>query len=214
MGLIGNVAAELTKLEKNFPQVTFEFQLGLIRDRVTADSGELTLKSLKSLAADFVVEKCPQNTITRLPERILLFRHDYGNSNILMVREMKRITFLQKHGKVYCCIFTYSRRVGETFLCDLTAVGIPCSISSPSLRFVPVSLSLFLSLSFSLSLFLSLSLSLSLYFPLSLSLSLSFSPFLSLSIFLFLTLFLIGLSGRRDSRWEDCLQGRKFCGHC
>lgn len=66
-------------------QITFQFQLGLIRDRVTVDSNELNLKSLKSLACDFICDKLPQNGVTRLQERILLFRHDYSSSNILQV---------------------------------------------------------------------------------------------------------------------------------
>ena len=66
-------------------QLSFQFQLGLVRDRVTVDSSELNLKSLKSLACDFIAEKHPANGITRLPERILLFRHCYDSSNILQV---------------------------------------------------------------------------------------------------------------------------------
>ncbi len=66
-------------------QLSFQFQLGLVRDRVTVDSSELNLKSLKSLASDFVCEKHPNNGITRLAERILLFRHNYEATNILQV---------------------------------------------------------------------------------------------------------------------------------
>ena len=67
-------------------QISFQYQLGLVRDRVTVDSSDLNLKSLKSLACDFISDKCPQNGITRLPERIMLFKHDYNSSNILQVR--------------------------------------------------------------------------------------------------------------------------------
>ncbi len=67
-------------------QMSFQFQLGLVRDRVTVeDSSDLTLGTLKSLAADFVADKHPQNGLTRLNERILLFRHNYDSTNILQV---------------------------------------------------------------------------------------------------------------------------------
>ena len=66
-------------------QVTFQFQLGLVRDKVTADTVDLNLKSLKSMACDFVAEKCPANGITRMQERVLLFKHDYQSTNILQV---------------------------------------------------------------------------------------------------------------------------------
>ena len=71
-------------------QISFQFQLGLVRDRVTVeDSSELNLASLKSMAADFVCDKHPTNGITRLPERILLFRHNYDSTNVLQVSRSK-----------------------------------------------------------------------------------------------------------------------------
>ena len=66
-------------------QLTFQFQSGLKRDKVTVSTNDLNLKSVKSLAADFVQEKYPTNGITRLQERILLFRHDYHSTNVLQV---------------------------------------------------------------------------------------------------------------------------------
>ena len=70
-------------------QLTFQFQVGLIRDKVTVATNDLNLKSVKSLAADFVGEKFPTNGITRLQERILLFRHDYNSTNVLQVRTIR-----------------------------------------------------------------------------------------------------------------------------
>ena len=68
-------------------QISFQFQLGLSRDRVTVDnSSELTLKTLKSLACDFITEKFPSHGVTRLSERLLIYKHDYNSSNILQVR--------------------------------------------------------------------------------------------------------------------------------
>ena len=66
-------------------QISFQFQVGLVRDRVTVDSASLNLKSIKSKACDFICEKFPQNGLTRLDERILLFKHDYKSTNILQV---------------------------------------------------------------------------------------------------------------------------------
>ena len=73
-------------------QVTFQFQLGLVRDKVTADTVDLNLKSLKSMACDFVAEKCPANGITRMQERVLLFKHDYQSTNILQVGKSIHLT--------------------------------------------------------------------------------------------------------------------------
>ena len=64
-------------------QISFQFQIGLVRDRVVVDSASLNLKSLKSKACEFICEKFPQNGLNRLDERILLFKHDYKSTNIL-----------------------------------------------------------------------------------------------------------------------------------
>ncbi|XP_021940164.1 serine/threonine-protein kinase D3 [Zootermopsis nevadensis] len=65
------------------PEVTFIFQFGLVRDTVTAAASTLGLKTLKDLACDFINRKFPDHGLTRLSERLLLFRHDYGSANIL-----------------------------------------------------------------------------------------------------------------------------------
>ena len=66
-------------------QMSFSFQVGLTKDKITVDVTDLTLKYLKTLACSFVNEKFPDHEITRLTERLLLFRHDYSNDNILQV---------------------------------------------------------------------------------------------------------------------------------
>jgi len=66
-------------------QISFQFQIGLVRDRLVVDSASLNLKSLKSKASDFICEKFPQNGLNRLDERILLFKHDYKSTNILQM---------------------------------------------------------------------------------------------------------------------------------
>ena len=67
------------------PQVSFSFQVGLTKDKVTVDSTDLTLKSIKTLACTFVNEKFPDHEITRIGERLMVFRHDYSADNILQV---------------------------------------------------------------------------------------------------------------------------------
>lgn len=71
--------------EKGGQQVSFSFQIGLVKDKITVDVTDLTLKSLKTLAVSFVNEKCHEHEITRLAERLLVFRHDYSSENILQV---------------------------------------------------------------------------------------------------------------------------------
>ena len=66
--------------------LAFNLQVGLVRDRVVVpDTSQLTLKSLKTLASDFVNEKFPEHNFTRLKERLIIFRHDYSDANILQV---------------------------------------------------------------------------------------------------------------------------------
>lgn len=65
------------------PEVTFLFQFGLIRDTVSVALSSLTLKTLKDLACDFINKKCPDHGMSRVNDRLLLFRHDYSSSNIL-----------------------------------------------------------------------------------------------------------------------------------
>lgn len=67
------------------PEVTFLFQFGLIRDTVSAEVCSLNLKSIKELACDFINSKIPDHGLTRLLDRLLLFRHDYNSSNVLLL---------------------------------------------------------------------------------------------------------------------------------
>ncbi|XP_014247256.1 serine/threonine-protein kinase D1 [Cimex lectularius] len=69
----------------NSREITFIFQFGLIRDTVTVDTSNLTLKVLKEHACEFINAKCPEHGVNRLNERILLFRHDYSIPNILQI---------------------------------------------------------------------------------------------------------------------------------
>lgn len=53
-------------------------QSGVQRDSVSIECIDLNLKSLKDLACNFVDRKFPDHGLTRLPERLMLFRHDYS----------------------------------------------------------------------------------------------------------------------------------------
>ncbi|XP_042902741.1 serine/threonine-protein kinase D3 isoform X2 [Parasteatoda tepidariorum] len=69
----------------NLPdEVTFTMQAGLVKDSLTVDVGDLNLKSLKDLAVNFIDRRFPEHSLKRLNERLLLFRHDYGSTNILL----------------------------------------------------------------------------------------------------------------------------------
>ncbi|XP_035775867.1 serine/threonine-protein kinase D3-like [Anopheles albimanus] len=65
--------------------ITFIFQFGNLRDIITVDPSALTLKMLKELACEFINNKIPGNGLNRLPERLLLFRHDYDSHNVLQM---------------------------------------------------------------------------------------------------------------------------------
>uniref|UniRef100_A0A2M4ACC3 protein kinase C n=1 Tax=Anopheles triannulatus TaxID=58253 RepID=A0A2M4ACC3_9DIPT len=65
--------------------ITFIFQFGNLRDIITVDASALTLKLLKELACEFINNKIPGNGLNRLPERLLLFRHDYDSHNVLQM---------------------------------------------------------------------------------------------------------------------------------
>ena len=64
---------------------TASFQVGLVRDKIVADANELTLKTIKTLACNFIDEKFPEHGMTRLSERLMIFRHDYNSTNVLQV---------------------------------------------------------------------------------------------------------------------------------
>jgi len=75
------------------PQISFKFQVGLTKDKVVVDSTDLTLKFIKTLACDFINEKFPEHGISRLSERLMVFRHDYTASNALqMVNSVSEVT--------------------------------------------------------------------------------------------------------------------------
>ncbi|XP_057376472.1 serine/threonine-protein kinase D1-like isoform X1 [Daphnia carinata] len=66
-------------------QVTFMFQVGLVRDFISTDASQLTLKTLKDLACNFINQRFLDHGIPRLNECVNLFRHDYTKPNILQL---------------------------------------------------------------------------------------------------------------------------------
>ena len=46
---------------------------------------QTTIDERKAMAVTFVNEKFPAHGITRISERIIMYRHDYNSSNILQV---------------------------------------------------------------------------------------------------------------------------------
>ena len=87
--------SDINKIIMDGYQISFQFQVGLVRDRVVVDSASLNLKSLKSKACDFICEKFPTNGLNRLDERILLFKHDYKSTNILQVSGVNYSTLIE-----------------------------------------------------------------------------------------------------------------------
>lgn len=65
-------------------ELCFVMQSGVQRDSVSIESCDLNLKSLKDLACNFVDRKFPDHGLNRLPERLLLFRHDYSAEALLV----------------------------------------------------------------------------------------------------------------------------------
>jgi len=61
------------------------FQVGLVRDVITTDASQLTLKTLKDLACNFINQRFLDHGIPRLNECVNLFRHDYSKPNILQL---------------------------------------------------------------------------------------------------------------------------------
>ncbi|XP_015783313.1 serine/threonine-protein kinase D1 [Tetranychus urticae] len=64
--------------------ITFSLQSGLIRDEVNINTSKLNLKSLKDLACNFIDKKYPEHGLNKLDERLMLFKHEYSSTNMLL----------------------------------------------------------------------------------------------------------------------------------
>lgn len=91
------------------PEITFMFQFGSIRNAITVCASQLNLRSLKEMACQFIEtnvremlfvckntppsspifcicsHQAPDNGLSQLPDRLLLFRHDYSSANVLHI---------------------------------------------------------------------------------------------------------------------------------
>ncbi|CAG0887009.1 unnamed protein product [Cyprideis torosa] len=84
----GSVSPSLTRSSSDSKDVakklTFYFQIGLVRDVVSTDPSQLTLRTLKELACSFIASKFPDNGLVRLQERLHLFIHDSNSPHVLV----------------------------------------------------------------------------------------------------------------------------------
>ncbi|CAH1977507.1 unnamed protein product [Acanthoscelides obtectus] len=72
-------------MDERGSEVTFMFQFGLIRDAITVQQSSLNLKTIKTLACDFINSKIPDHGINKIEDRLLLFIHAYNSNNILQL---------------------------------------------------------------------------------------------------------------------------------
>lgn len=72
-------------MEVTGADISFCLQHGLIRDSTTVNASQLTLKTLKDRACEFINNKFPDHSLNKLNERLILFRHDYDSPNILQI---------------------------------------------------------------------------------------------------------------------------------
>ncbi|XP_064119867.1 serine/threonine-protein kinase D3 isoform X2 [Macrobrachium rosenbergii] len=72
-------------MEVTGADISFSLQHGLIRDTTTVNASQLTLKTLKDRACEFINTKFPDHSLNKLNERLILFRHDYDSPNILQI---------------------------------------------------------------------------------------------------------------------------------
>ncbi|XP_022050478.1 serine/threonine-protein kinase D3 isoform X2 [Acanthochromis polyacanthus] len=63
--------------------VSFLLQIGLTRETVTLDPGELSLTAVRELVCSIVDQKFPECGFFGMYDKILLFRHDLNSDNIL-----------------------------------------------------------------------------------------------------------------------------------
>ena len=123
------------------PQISFKFQVGLTKDRVVVDSTDLTLKSIKTLACDFINEKFPEHGISRLAERLMVFRHDYTATNALQVTGQPTIDFQGKNKKnvLFSAAFECSSgEVAEHIDQNAQCNALPCSKLDHSITLNPL----------------------------------------------------------------------------
>ncbi|XP_064164150.1 serine/threonine-protein kinase D1 isoform X2 [Anguilla rostrata] len=65
--------------------ISFQIQIGLSREPVLLDSSDLSLAHVREMACSIVDQKFPECGFYGIYDKILLFRHDPGSSNILQL---------------------------------------------------------------------------------------------------------------------------------
>lgn len=63
--------------------MTFSIQMGLARESVTVEGGELNMSTLKDIACAFIYRKFPDCVLVGLVDKLLLFCHDPTSPNVL-----------------------------------------------------------------------------------------------------------------------------------
>ncbi|XP_078799234.1 serine/threonine-protein kinase D3 isoform X2 [Oryzias latipes] len=63
--------------------ISFLLQIGLTRETVTLESGDLSLSAVRELVCSVVDQKFPECGFFGMYDKIMLFRHDLGSDNIL-----------------------------------------------------------------------------------------------------------------------------------
>ncbi|XP_023681645.2 serine/threonine-protein kinase D3 isoform X1 [Paramormyrops kingsleyae] len=67
----------------SFRGVSFLLQIGLTRETVTLEAGDVSLSAVKDLVCSIVDQKFPECGFFGMYDKILLFRHDLNSENIL-----------------------------------------------------------------------------------------------------------------------------------
>ena len=76
--------------ENDRKSMTINFQFGMFKDRVSIDADNYSLISVKRIICSLIEEKYPGDSVPRLFDRLLIFRHDYSSINILQVKINQR----------------------------------------------------------------------------------------------------------------------------
>ena len=65
--------------------ITVNLQVGLHREALTLDLTNLTLINIKRIVTGHIDQKFAEHRVSRLVDRLVLFRHDYSSPNILQL---------------------------------------------------------------------------------------------------------------------------------
>ncbi|XP_048852774.1 serine/threonine-protein kinase D3-like [Brienomyrus brachyistius] len=76
-------APSRSSYRSSFRGVSFLLQIGLTRETVTLEAGDVSLSAVKDLVCSIVDQKFPECGFFGMYDKILLFRHDLNSENIL-----------------------------------------------------------------------------------------------------------------------------------